>query len=182
MHMMLDLETLSLDNRAVVFQIGVVVFDLTGLMPVKMKFHLDILPQIMKGRIVDSDTQRWWMEQPVEPWMRWPKEVMAVHTVIGDINALFENGDISHVWANSPSFDCVILRTLAADFNMKLAWDFRQDMDLRTLKSMNSIARLEPCDPFETTHDALKDCEDQVRKVVYYWNNIIGAENQAPLS
>lgn len=179
MHMMLDLETLALDTRAIVFQIGVVVFDLKGEMPIKMRFDIDILPQIMAGRVFDNETQKWWMSQERSSWHRMPHDVVTVSRAIQDINALFEEGKIQHVWANSPSFDCNILRSLAKDFQCNLAWDFRSEMDVRTLKTMNSIARLEPAEPFATTHDALKDCIDQVNKVVFYWNNIIGAEPEA---
>jgi hypothetical protein len=179
MHMMLDLETLALDPRAIVFQIGVVVFDMqTGEMPVKMRLDIDILPQIMRGRIFDAETQKWWMTQPKESWDRWPKSVLTVTTALEDINALFKEGHIQHVWANSPSFDCVILRSLAKDFATDLAWDFRSEMDVRTIKTMNSLASLPPADPFETTHDALKDCIDQVHKVRHYWSHIIGMEQQ----
>ena len=179
MHMMLDLETLALDNRAVVFQIGVVVFDLKGEMPVKIRYDVDILPQIMAGRVVDSETQKWWMTQEKGSWARDPSNVISVEQAIKELNIVVEENSVQFVWANSPSFDCVILRSLAKDFACDLRWDFRSDMDVRTLKTMNSIARLDPAEPFITTHDALKDCIDQVRKVVFYWNNIIGAEPEA---
>lgn len=177
MHMMLDIETLALETKAVVFQIGVVVFDLKGDMPVKIRYDIDVLPQIMAGRIVDPETQKWWMTQDRNSWLQ--IDTISCIRAINEMNDVFEENKVQFVWANSPSFDCTILRSLAKDFQCNLAWDFRSEMDVRTLKTMNSIARLPAADPMETTHDALKDSIDQVRKVVFYWNNIIGAEPEA---
>lgn len=179
MHMMLDLETLALDPKAVVFQIGVVVFDMkTDEMPILMRFDVDILPQIMNGRVIDPSTQKWWMTQRRESWLRDPGEVSSVDYSLSTINRIIEKYEVEFVWANSPSFDCVILRSLAKDFDIQLRWDFRSEMDLRTIKTMNSIAKLPPADPLDTTHDALKDCIDQVKKVKHYWNNFLAKESE----
>ena len=177
-HMMIDLETLSLDPRAIVFQIGAVVFDLRGNILDARRFDLDILPQVMKGRRFDGETQKWWMTQNETAWTRDLACVNSAEHAIEQITALWNRRECSFVWANSPSFDCVIMKTLAADFDMKLPWDHRSEMDVRTIKQMNTIARLPAADPFETTHNAVQDCKDQVAKVVFYWNNIIGAEQQ----
>lgn len=176
MHMMLDLETLALDTRAIVFQIGVVVFDLRGNILDSRRFDLDILPQVMKGRRFDDETQKWWMTQNETAWTRDLACVNSVEHAIEQITVLWNRRECSFVWANPPSFDCVILKTLAADFGMKLPWDFRSEMDVRTLKTMNTIAGLRDADRVETTHNAVQDCKDQVAKVVFYWNNIFGLD------
>ena len=70
---MIDLETLDTRPSAVVFQVGVLVFqDILGgdtrgnLILEKKIFHLDILEQIMAGRTVDQDTVLWWAEQNLD--------------------------------------------------------------------------------------------------------------------
>lgn len=169
-HLMIDLETLSLQPNAVVFQAGVVVFDETGNMSTKIRYDLDILPQIMIGRHFDPETQKWWMEQPASSWVA--RNRFSVNQFIFETNRMIEEFDIRFVWANSPSFDCVILRSLAKEFAVDLKWDFRSEMDVRTLKSMNGILGLPPEEKRETTHDSLKDCIDQVLKVVHYMDNL----------
>jgi hypothetical protein len=166
-HMMIDLETLALDPKAIVFQAGVVVFDDNGEMPMSVRLDIDVLPQIMQGRSFDPETQKWWMEQDPESWRKNSSGV-SVNRLIDEMNSAFVIHDVKHVWANSPSFDCVILRSLAKDFACDLKWDFRSEMDVRTLKSISGLLGLPPEEKRETTHDALKDCIDQALRVIHY--------------
>lgn len=175
-HLMIDIETLSLEPNAVVFQIGAVVFDMSGNINSEAIYHVDILPQIMKGRHFDPETQKWWMQQDPSAWWRQLLNTNTVEFAIFGINDLHEQYQCSSVWANSPSFDCVTLRSLAKDFGTELRWDFRSEMDLRSLKKISSVLGFRESESVKATHNAVKDCVDQVKKVAFYWNNIVGLE------
>src|SRR3546814_19572612 len=43
------------------------------------------------------------------------------------------------IYANSPNFDCTIMKSLYNDHGMTIPWDFRKECDLRTLCSMAGI-------------------------------------------
>src|SRR3546814_6527778 len=43
------------------------------------------------------------------------------------------------IYANSPNFDCTIMKSLYNDHGMTIPWDFRKERDLRTLCSMAGI-------------------------------------------
>lgn len=166
-HMMIDIETLDTRPSAVVFQVGVVVFE-DALMqeapksPIlaQRKFDLDILPQIFAGRTIDRETVNWWLTQkaPVIPIKK-----QSVHTVFQEISQMMGDFGVSYVWSNSPSFDAVIMRSLAESLGVTYEFpSFRTDMDLRTLKNICKMKKVVDFEPKETTHDALQDCLDQV--------------------
>lgn len=170
-HMMIDIETLDTRPSAVVFQVGVVVFE-DALMqdapksPIlaQRKFDLDILPQIFAGRTVDRETVNWWLTQK-SPLI--PIKKQSVHTVFQEISQMMGEFGISYVWSNSPSFDAVIMRSLAESLGVAYEFpSFRTDMDLRTLKNICKMKKVVDFEPKETTHDALQDCLDQVNDLL----------------
>jgi hypothetical protein len=166
-HMMIDIETLDTRPSAVVFQVGVVVFE-DALMqdapksPIlaQRKFDLDILPQIFAGRTTDPETIRWWLTQK-SPLIPINKD--SVHLVFEEIEQMMKEFQVYYVWSNSPSFDAVIMRSLKESLGVQYEFpSFRADMDLRTLKNICKMKKVVDFEPKTTTHDALQDCLDQV--------------------
>ncbi|HRD17192.1 MAG TPA: 3'-5' exonuclease [Methanothrix soehngenii] len=176
-NMMIDLETLDTRPSAVVFQVGVLVFkdvlggDIRGNIILEKKiFHLDLLEQIMAGRTIDPETVQWWRAQSADSWHRHPDEITRTGHMFQEINRLHEEHKVGSLWANSPSFDCVLMRSLRE--SLKIEWQFpsfREDMDLRTLKRLFQMKgrRMETSGK-KTTHNALSDCEDQFHVAVHY--------------
>lgn len=160
-HIEIDLETLDTRPSAVVFQVGVVVFDEeTGVTLFEKLFDLDILPQILAGRTVDRDTIKWWQSQN-PPLTVYVKD--SVEVVFDTINKIMGEFGVSYVWSNSPSFDAVIMRSLRESMGIQEEFpSFRSDMDHRTLKNLCKLHKLVEFEARETTHNALQDCRDQV--------------------
>ena len=176
-NMMIDLETLDTRPSAVVFQVGVLVFkdvlggDIRGNIILEKKiFHLDLLDQIMAGRTIDPDTVQWWRSQNSDSWHRHPDEITKTGHMFQEINRLCDEHEVDSLWANSPSFDCVLMRSLRE--SLKIEWQFpsfRKDMDLRTLKKLFQMkGRRMGSSGKQTTHNALSDCEDQFHDAVHY--------------
>lgn len=176
-NMMIDLETLDTRPSAVVFQVGVLIFEdivpenfRSNLILSEKLYHLDILDQIMAGRTVDTETVRWWNTQKRNAWERSDHDITDTSIMFMEIANECKRHDVRRVWANSPSFDCVMMRSLRE--SLKISWEFpsfRQDMDLRTLKQMFKMnGRESPMPKKETTHNALQDCRDQFQEAVHY--------------
>lgn len=176
-NMMIDLETLDTRPSAVVFQVGVLVFkdvlggDTRGNIILEKKiFHLDILEQIMAGRTVDQDTVLWWAEQNPDAWRRHPDDIRRTDYTFKEISRMYGEHGVGCLWANSPSFDCVLMRSLREDLDIQ--WEFpsfREDMDLRTVKRLFQMkGRKMETSGKATTHNALQDCEDQFHDAVHY--------------
>lgn len=158
---MIDIETLDTRPDAIVFQVAMVVFTDDGEIIEEELFHIDMLPQIMKGRTMDPETQKWWMERPKDAWEREPWSLVSVERMFSIIRLQMKTHKVGYVWSNSPSFDAVIMRSLAEDFGIEMPWTFRSDFDLRTVRKVAGLLGFEP-ENYMTTHNALQDCKDQV--------------------
>jgi 3' exoribonuclease, RNase T-like len=181
-HLMIDIETLDTRPSAVVFQVAFVVFaDPQAGKQLEILdagiFHLDILEQILAGRTIDPETVKFWQAQDEGSWRRQPKDIGKTLFLFELIAKIMGDRGIGWVWSNSPSFDAVILRSLREDLN--IPWEFpsfRTDMDMRTLKQLlSSLGKMKEAPSFETTHQALQDCHDQV-KLVHYMLLQLGAK------
>ena len=116
-HLMIDIETLDTRPTSIVFQVEIVVFD-----EVKNHyqeiFHLDILPQILAGRTIDSSTVKFWNEQQISAWTRSGPDIIQTEEVYRVINDLMGEYEIGYVWSNSPS----IMRSLRE--SLDIVWEF----------------------------------------------------------
>jgi hypothetical protein len=172
---MIDIETLDIRPSAVVFQVGLLAFNDPlfgddGKVLEEKLLHLDILPQILRGRTIDSSTVQFWKEQEVSSWARGPQEIVTTGTVFSEIARMMGEHGVGDVWSNSPSFDAVIMRSLAESMGPEIFQfpTFRDDMDMRTLKRlMQRLGLMKDAPTSETTHHALQDCRDQKNTVVF---------------
>jgi len=135
---MLDLETLSLGDRATVTAIGAVFFDLEQVHYGELLLP-EVQPQIRLGRTVRWDTIVWWLEQDEEA----RREVatkdqyrVPVERALDQLSRLYRDHETIEVWGNGSNFDVSIMDTLYADFHQSPPWTYKQVRDLRTLVSM----------------------------------------------
>ena len=171
---MIDIETLGNVRGCVVTQIGLAAFcrgSDTASMP-RFRVNLDIDAQVSAGFTLSGDTVKWWMRQSDAARMSWASEEAsmaaklpseAMQAVKDWINAHGAKGFL--VWANSPSFDCVILDALWERTRVRKPWAYWQEADCRTLKLIApGVKKPEP----EVDHDASSDAAAQalyVRRV-----------------
>lgn len=156
---MVDIETLGLETGAAILSIGAVKFTEDGLGD---EFYEEVsLASCQEaGLEIDAETLEWWLDQD--------DAVTGILTggrrledVLGDFYGWFPN-DGAEVWANSPSFDCEHLENAFDTIGMTEPWEFRDERDVRTLRSLPCAAEVE-MDGDE--HDALDDAKYQARIV-----------------
>ena len=175
---MIDIETLDTKPSAVVASIGMAAFDPAADYEVLGTFHccLDWNAQIAKGRTVSQPTLQFWFQQspaainsqlfnPIQHEVLWALRDVQYFVARFSDPAAGDNGP-SKFWANSPSFDMVILESLARDFGTTAPWTFRQTFDLRTLE----LAAEEAGYDFRSVinhapHDPVQDCLAQIERV-----------------
>ena len=180
LHLMLDIETLDTQPSALVLSAGWAWFNENRVISsgvVSFDHHL----QQRTGRTTSIDTVRWWKEQ-AEPlpdsrhgfdvrmldgelWRTNPRRWANTPSAEGMEDVL--------VWANSPSFDCVILRHWAASLQRNVPWAFWMERDFRTHKYLVECAYA--CSDPETTplharaavqHSAEQDARDQAQFMI----------------
>jgi exodeoxyribonuclease VIII len=181
-HLMLDLETFATTPDAMVIEVAAILFDPLGPPAdprehVNLSLALDPTEQIMWRRAIDPATVDWWETQPITPGA---KAHESGHNVQGLAEALREmiGGDRpAVVWANSPSFDCVILRHLFRQAGAgDLPWHFRVEHDCRTIRTLaQATGWVQPLgiDTGLTAHAALDDCTLQARRVQSQWQHLM---------
>lgn len=174
----LDIETLGTTERSVVTQVALIAYDLEEDEILKIRHHEDypIIPQQRyKNRIIDGATVMWWMQQSDAAREHFKNcdstdgdEIPALlthFTTMFDAIVTNEDGTTKpyELYANSHSFDCVILKSLFADYDMPSPWDFRRERCLRTLCSNAGIdAKAVPHVPGFVAHDPFWDARQQI--------------------
>lgn len=135
-HLMIDLETLSTENNAIVTQLGWAMFDPSASEVAKSGvFHLNIGEQVKRGLDMSWDTVSWWFEQDEEARRNMVrKERISVDHALNNFSgAVADFQIVAGVWSHGAMFDLVVLANLYKAFDRKVPWNFRLARDTRTL-------------------------------------------------
>ena len=139
-HFIVDLETLGTDTSAIITQVGIaemrLTYDAYVITPL-LACTVDSTQQLITGRTFNPDTLSWWTKQLNEEMLirtaALPRNTVSeVCTNVYDcLDSTLGKDDV--IWANSPSFDLMILEHFLNQYGYKTPWSFRQERDVRTL-------------------------------------------------
>lgn len=182
---MVDCETLGVNEGAPVISASMVLFDRTKEQSVTELFNnphitvmFPLMPQFAHGCYIEPETAKWWNKQ---------KASVLKHQMLGDLkrplrdinewiaqqraNLVDRNSEqgtanMLEFWANAPSFDMKILGSLFKLEELKLDIDFRSERCVRTIKQwyhvdINYKGLVPPLQP----HDPHHDCVGQIMLV-----------------
>jgi len=156
LHLMLDLETMSTKPNAAVVAIGARLFDLRNGVGKGFEVFIDPSLATQFGE-TDIDTMNWWHKQPAYELVFNGKThpADAVHRFLQFVG----EHQPETVWANSPSFDIVIMRHLCQQVQLKFPFHYRDERDFRTMKALAKDLNvdLEGCWQGLTPHSPLDD-------------------------
>lgn len=175
---MIDLETLGLGPTAVVWQVGMHTFDLdTGSYKhsVWTEAFLPLQAVLDLGLDIDASTISWWMEQEDSAKEMFAKanvkhegaaelkrRIYAIHDWIRNF---VETSDDVEIWAQGPQFDIVKIEYIFNLFGLKTPVPYKQVRDLRTLRSVADVDKVNPdylpSEPL-VAHRAIDDCRKQI--------------------
>jgi hypothetical protein len=164
---MIDLETLSTKNNAIILTIGAVKFNINKELDKTKQLYMRINLQSCKNLKMHTDrsTVKWWKEQSKEAQY----EVFDHPDRIDIKDALAALTDFIKdartVWANSPNFDCVILENAFNKCKMTVPWKFWNLRDSRTvyaLARLNLTTFRKNIEDEKSAHNALNDCIIQI--------------------
>lgn len=185
--LMIDFETAGLDTRtAPVLQVGLLPFNRheaehpSAMLPRIMRIGFSLEAQVRDyGRVPDKNTLAWWDQQDSSV-----REVVFAGTE--PLTALFERGfnplirdQLQYgfqIWANSPSFDLELVKSIAKAVGHPVPFMYRNERDVRTITNLlmkdtvqTPIKNL--CDSLGLPgHDAGNDCVWQAQHVqTFHW-------------
>lgn len=161
---MIDIETLSTKNNALILTIGAIKFNREKNKPFDEldKFYVRINQKscLKLGMDVNIDTVNWWNKQSKEARY----EVFENTDRIDIKDALLKLKefikDSKYIWANSPNFDCVILENAFNICQIEIPWKFWNLRDCRTTYDLGNTNLKSIIS--STEHNSLKDCYNQI--------------------
>ena len=165
-HLMIDLETGGTSPGCAIFSIGACVFDPMSQIPPTHTFYEEISHYscMELGLKFERETMDWWKTQRTNPpngtthiKQAMEKFILWISNVPGKTNNL-----ITLHWANSPSFDIVLLKYILNRYNLHWPFPFYTERDVRTLKAIafpNNDYQL------NNSHNALQDAINQATLV-----------------
>jgi len=157
---MIDLETLNVGVSAPLFEIGVCFFDVPGREIVSsLQWDVDLLDVILTtGFMPSKDTVQWWQKQDYNSRCRpWVPLALA----LSELSDQMRKHKVEKVWANSPSFDCVLLQRHYEACNIPVPWRYSQELDFRTMCWMDK--RTHKPETNHVSHNAREDAVAQTK-------------------
>lgn len=171
MQIMIDLETMGKSSSAPILSLGAVAFRAGEGISSSIHVHLSLCQQVdTLGYRVAADTALWWMDQDKDAQMG----VLQGQTdsrFVGEALSAFDEWmnrldplKKRYVWANAPSFDCVILRELYRRVvgDGKEPWLFYNERCYRTMKNMVEVKT----ERLGVKHSALDDATYQAHHLM----------------
>ena len=171
---MVDLETLSVRNNAIILTIGAIKFDRNKIwsetysisdIPDKNIFYKRISISSCEkiGLHRDLNTENWWKKQDLEAYNEafgYEKERIDIKVALKEFSKWY--GDSKYIWGNGSIFDITILSEAYLRCNLDVPWKFYNVRDLRTILDIYNIR---PCVNNKNKHNALYDCFFQIKDI-----------------
>lgn len=164
---MIDIETLGVGAGSVILSYSAVAWDMvTGEELDYITRAISVEESMKLGHAIDGATLKWWMSQPKEVFLHAMRGSDHPHVSLRDLNNFINNHYEyeTSVWANSPSFDCNILRAAMDEAGLDPAWKFYDERDVRTVKNLHPAAKL--VEFTGAKHNDLDDCRHQIKQVM----------------
>lgn len=154
---MLDIETLGQGSNAFILQICIKLIDKSDTLT------LNIDPwRVQVGSEIDNSTMQWWQKQSEEVRKSVIGGTYTLTDALNTLNMFIKTHNIERIWANSPSFDCVILtnayKRLGIDSNFPKYWAW---LDMRTVVAMAKELGAD-LPKLNNTHNAEQDVINQI--------------------
>lgn len=179
-NVMVDIETLGTKSNSAIVQIAAVEFDInTGETGLEFSILLDIKDCMHQGLGVDANTLVWWMGQSKEAQEIFHNpDRVSLKKGLEMFTNYIGNSELDGIWGNSPRFDLGLLEDAYTRLGMEIPWDFRKELDLRTLvkfhPSLKGLLKFEG-----TPHNGIDDCKYQIRYCSAIWTSIRDALNES---
>jgi hypothetical protein len=165
-HVMIDLETLDTKPSAIILSIGACEFNFHG--DIGRTFYCTV-DMNQEDRTCSADTLKWWLQQDAvardEAFGGTTQLSVALQRLNSFMHPNFWQSAKRdyNLWANSPSFDCVILRDAYDKLKLECGLpSYGRERDVRTLKNLFKNISVEEVG---TAHNALDDAIYQAKLV-----------------
>lgn len=151
---MIDIETFDTQRTAVVFQVGLVLFDKDHVEHFNRTWNLNVDEQLANGRTMSASTIAFHMNIPANAMQSLNGITVSVDVLRKQLDDIFAVHDVSAIWSKG-SFDFNIIEDLMGE----KPWPFWAERELRTLMSECGVLK------GDVKHTAIDDCRAQVEQL-----------------
>lgn len=167
--LMLDFETLGNGKDKCICQIGLLYFNsVTGEHGESLKINIDAGSHESYGGKIDAATVYWWLEQSDAARVSLIPNREPILQAMHKVNHFISKA--SRIWSHA-TFDFVTLIETFKQLDIKPTVSYKTGLDIRTLVYLSGIS-LSDTPRTGTHHDALADCEHQVKYCVLALNAV----------
>lgn len=172
--LMVDIETLGTGPNSVILSIGAVEFDpVTGKTFDGFFIKINSKDCYKHGLQSDIDTIVWWIKQ--KPNLHDFGQGYNLKYSLEQFIYFIITHRADNIWANSPSFDLVILKNAFNKVDLQAPWNFRDEKDVRTVSSLFPEIK-QNCEFIGERHNSIDDCKHQIRYLCQMLNKIKGIQ------
>ncbi|MBI0277290.1 3'-5' exoribonuclease [Hafnia alvei] len=182
-HVMIDIETLGTGTNAPVASIGAVFFEpSTGCTGARFYVRVNAENDELNGAVASVATFKWWLKQSAEARAELLDEnALPIWEAMQQLNEFLSENAVPEdlkwlqVWANSPAFDCSILRAAYVRADTECPWKFWNERDCRTMVEIGKVIGFNPKHdlPFSgERHNALADAVHQAQYISHIWQHL----------
>jgi exodeoxyribonuclease VIII len=161
-HVMLDLETMSVESNAAICSIGAVKFSIEDGIVDTFYCTVDAADCKKMGLDISADTVRWWSKQPREVLEMLRKDNVPLHDALVKFSHWYGVKPMP-TWGCGAGFDNVIMDNAYKACGMKRPWTPWLDRCYRTMKEIIQM-------PFDeragSYHNALDDAVYQTKHLL----------------
>lgn len=170
-NIMIDCETMCNKPTAAIVSIGAVQFDInTGETGKTFYQNINLQSCIDAGLTLSASTIMWWMDKDKAAQNSLLNNTKRIEDTLAGLSIWFSEFNDFQIWANSPSFDCVILKNAYNSLGQDLPWNYWNERDCRTLVQFNPELKKSIIN--DLPHDALSDCLYQIKYCSAIYNSI----------
>jgi len=190
MDVSIDIETLSLTNRALILSIGACVFDInTGKVKNSFYVSLDHKPELINRFELSQSTVDWWAKQSAEAHLALEKNKVdgenAIRQLVAWMHQMYRyerSANNNRMWAKDPQFDLANLGYTLRVYGHKVPWEFYEERSMRTIVDLAKEISGKSTGEFSVrpkiAHDALSDAIAQAETISAAFNLLKGASNE----
>ncbi|PWD64937.1 MULTISPECIES: 3'-5' exonuclease [Pectobacterium] len=172
-NVMIDLETMGANPKAPIASIGAVFFNpKTGELGEQFYCRVDFENDMLNGAVPDGDTIKWWLRQSSEARAELIRDdATPIWGAVSELSDwLTDNAEslkTLKVWANSPSFDCIILKSAFERTDTDIPWNYWNERDVRTIRevALTVTGFSQDVEKAGVKHKAIDDAIGQARMV-----------------